>query len=192
MDTYNEKLILRNFANGDIDAFSSLFRYYYPLLMGYGLKLCQRKAIVEDTLQEFFIHIFHQREKLQAADNPKAYLFVSYRRALIQKIKEQKRFSEWSEEALAHNGMQFSAEELMIRQELTSVRTSVLAHLLNGLSPREREVIYLRYHSGLKNDAIAEVMEISYQSVLNTLQKAFGKLRQRLEKEALKSILSIS
>ena len=84
---------------------------------------------------------------------------------------------------------EFSSEELKIKQEFTAIRLALLTKLLNALSLREKEVVYLKYYSGLKTTEIAEVMEISYQSVLNTLQKAFVKLRKNIENLTISEVL---
>ena len=62
--------------------------------------------------------------------------------------------------------------------------------MINNLPPREREVIFLKYYSGLTSQEIAEVMDINYQSVGNTLQKAIYKLRKKSENKIIASILN--
>ena len=87
------------------------------------------------------------------------------------------------------SNFEFSPEEIAIEQEFTLLRTAGISEILNKLSIREREAIYLKYYSELKVSEIAEVMGISYQSVLNTLQKAFTKLRKDLESEVIMNVL---
>jgi len=84
---------------------------------------------------------------------------------------------------------EFSAEEITVKQEFMSIRADALALILNDLSVREREAIYLKYYSDLGIKEISSVMDISYQSVLNTLQKAFKKLRKTVESEVLLNVL---
>ena len=57
-------------------------------------------------------------------------------------------------------------------------KQEMLASLLNELTPRQKEIIYLRYYNGLDNEEISEVLNISYQVVHNTLYKAFKRLRE--------------
>ena len=57
-------------------------------------------------------------------------------------------------------------------------RRKNLAKMINNLSPRQRELIYLRYYNDLSPQEIADMLEISYRAVVNTLYKAMVKLRK--------------
>ena len=84
----------------------------------------------------------------------------------------------------------FSAEELMIEQEIVCFKQKSIVKLLNELSSRQKEVLYLKYYSDLSIDEIANVLEINYQSVLNLIHKGIKKLREKaLLSELLKNIV---
>ena len=97
-----------------------------------------------------------------------------------------------SEAQLFKTNFTFSSEEISIKQEIQFLCTTTLTSLINQLSPRQKEVIYLKYYSGMNSSDIAEVMDMNYQSVLNTLQKALTKLRIASENQQIKSILKKS
>ncbi|MEE9363747.1 MAG: sigma-70 family RNA polymerase sigma factor [Cellulophaga sp.] len=176
------------FLEGDTNAFSSLFKTFYPSLRSYGLKLSGNEAITEDCLHNLFIYLYDNRKKLGEVNNVKSYLFVSFRRALFLSLKKERIFIDY-DSVNANTNFEFSSEELTIKQEFTTAKSDTVSYILNKLSVREREVIYLKYYSNLKTPEIASVMEISYQSVLNTLQKAFGKLRKTIEDDMLSKVL---
>lgn len=191
MNDFSEKTIWRLFVEGDVNAFSTLFNTYYTQLHNYGLKISGNSALTEDCLQSFFVYLYDNRKNLGTIAQIKSYLFVSFRRALLKNLKKERMFTTY-EEVLEHSrAFEFSVEELMVEQEFTKIRVSTLTQLLNGLSARERESIYLKYYSGLSIREMAEVMNISYQSVLNTLQKAFTKLRGHIESHKIKQAFQI-
>ena len=177
------------FLEGDTNAFSSLFKMYYSQLHSYGLKISNNIEITEDCLQNFFIYLFENRKGIGNVSNIKAYLFVSYRRALLSYLKKERNFTDFDEKKISNLNFEFSPEELTIKQEFTSAQRSTIITILNNLSPREREVIYLKYYSAINTTEISKIMNISYQSVLNTLQKAFSKLRKTVENDMLSQIL---
>lgn len=177
------------FLEGDTNAFSSLFKMYYSPLYSYGLKISRNTAITEDCLQNFFIYLFENRKGIGNVSNIKAYLFVSYRRALLSYLKKERNFIDFDEKSTPNLNFEFSPEELTIKQEFTSAQRNTIVTILNNLSPREREVIYLKYYSVITTPEISKIMNISYQSVLNTLQKAFSKLRKTIENEMLSEVL---
>lgn len=189
MNSVPENSLWNLFLEGDKRAFSSLFKHFYPFLYSYGLKISKNEAHTQDTLQTFFIYLYEQREKLGNVNNVKSYLFVSFRRALLLKMKKERKTTELTPLGISNYGFEFSPEELAIDQEFIAAKREVITQILNKLSPREREVIYLKYYSNLPTMEIASVMDISYQSVLNTIQKAFQKLRKMVENEMLIHVL---
>ena len=189
MDSIPEKSIWYFFVGGDVNAFSALFKEYYPMLYTYGLKISGNIAVTEDCLQDFFIYLYDSKQNLGKVNNVSSYLFVSFRRAILRMLKKERKFTDYDELTADISKFEFSVEEIAIQQELTSMKRIALAGLLNSLSLREKEAVFLKYYSNLKTDQISTVMGISYQSVLNTLQKAFVKLRKASESEAIMGIL---
>ncbi|MEZ7507133.1 sigma-70 family RNA polymerase sigma factor [Flavobacterium sp. Arc2] len=53
-----------------------------------------------------------------------------------------------------------------------------LKEIINKLSPREREIVYLKYFQNFNNTEISELLDINYQTVRNILGNAIKKLRK--------------
>lgn len=189
MDTGTQKTVWYLFIEGDLNAFSTLFKEYYAMLHNYGVKISGNVFLTEDCLQDFFVYLYENRNKIGEVQNVNAYLFVSYRRAVLKALEKERVFTDYNLGTNPLNKFEFSIEELTIKQEFTDLRKAIITLILNELSPREREVIYLKYYSGIRIKDIADVMNISYQSVLNTLQKAFNKLRKASEDQKIRQVL---
>ncbi len=175
----SERQIWQAFKKGDRDALALIFTAYYPLLHHYGLQISRDSALTEDLLQDFFLYLYERRENLSDLDSPRAYLFTSFRRMLLRKLKSASQQSVALDEVSgAQPFVQFSVEELQIKGEEATFRVDILIRTLNKLPGRQREVIYLRYYNDMSLTEIAEVMSITYQGVANTLQKAFNVLRK--------------
>lgn len=188
---YNKEEVLWDlFLEGDVSAFSSIYKQYYPLLHSYGLKISNNAMTTEDCLHNFFIYLYDKRKRIKNITSVKSYLFISFRRALLIQLKKEKKFTSYDDAVALKNGFVFSMLELQTKQETLKIKSSTLLGLLNSLSTREKEAIYLKYYSNLKTKEIAEVMNIGYQSVSNTLQKAFVKLRDKSEHKAIYQILN--
>lgn len=187
-----ETSIWQLFVEGDLNAFSTLFKTHYDALHNYGLKISGNSALTEDCLQSFFVYLHDNRKNLGAVTQIRSYLFVSFRRSLFKMLKKERKFTTYDTVFENSKEFEFSAEELMVEQEFSKIKIKTLAQLLNELSTRQREVIYLKYYSALSTKEISEVMNISYQSVQNTLQKAFTKLRTHLETQAIKQVFQIN
>lgn len=189
MELHSDETIWYFFKKGESHGFSLLFKKYYPQLHVYGLKLSNNLELTEDCLQNFFIQLFENRERLGKINSLKAYLFISFKRRLVKQLQKNQNNIPISEAQLFKKNFTFSIEEISIKQEIQFLCTSTLATLINELSPRQKEAIYLKYYSGMTTNDIAEVMDMNYQSVLNTLQKALKKLRIASENQQIKTIL---
>ncbi len=179
MTEKNDIFLWEQILAGDEHAFSQLYLFYRPLLLHYGLRLCQDRALAEECMQDLFCELYFYKDQRPFIHNLKAYLFISYRRDLLRKV-QNKRKNQSISEAEGNALLAFSQEDFLIEEERTAGKREALAHLLNELTPRQREIIYLRYYNGLDNEEIAEVLNISYQVVHNTIFKAFKRLRERV------------
>ncbi len=190
MEFSPEKSLWFLFVKGDLNAFSGLFKHFYPMLHNYGVKISGNKELTEDCLQNFFVYLFENKNKLENVLNVKSYLYISFRRYLFKHIKKEKKHLSYDDLFESNKDFVFSVEEIHIQQEIFLIKNKALTTLINSLSTREREAIYLKYYSLLTTKEISEVMNITYQSVQNTLQKAFVKLRNKSESKALQHILN--
>ena len=172
--------------SGDLKAFSTLFKIYYPLLHNYGLKLSNYNTeLTEDCLQDFFLYIYNHRENLSDLNAIKPYLYVSFRRRLFRDIKKASKTMIYEDKDNFFVEINFSAEDTIIQQEIDTLKQKSLNKHLNNLPNRQKEVLYLKYYSGLNIEDIAKVLEINYQSVLNLIHKGIKKLRQDASLKAL-------
>ncbi len=192
MDVTSDESLWYFFKKGDINAFKSLFKIYYPLLYAYGVKLTNAPDLTEDCLQNLFVYLFENRANLGHIRNLKAYFFISFKRRLLKQVKKQYVRTSISEFNSFEQEIAFSPQEVAVKQEVQFLCTQTLHQLLNELPPREKEVIYLKYYCGLNTNEISEIMAIKSQSVLNILQKAMTKLRKQSENQLIAEILKKS
>jgi len=180
MEKLPDKFLWKALKEGDLNAFSVLFESYYPDLHSYGLKISKNTALTEDTLQDFFLYVFEHKQNLSDLDTIAPYLFTSYKRFLLKVMKKNNKLTRTDFPEDTFVDLQFTAEEIMTKQETTIFRNKNLSVLLNKLPSRQKEAIYLKYYSGLKASEISEIMSINYQSVINTLHKAIKSLKEEM------------
>ncbi|MDB5207457.1 MAG: polymerase, sigma-24 subunit, subfamily [Flavisolibacter sp.] len=163
------------FANGDKEAFSALFQRFYPLLFQYGNKITRDSDLLEDMIQELFLELW-----LKQGNNPvqsvKAYLLQAIKFKLYKTFRNKKMVTTNEAENYL---FELSQETLLINEEEDQERTKKICAALELLSPRQKEVIYLKIYKGLSYEEVSEIMELNYQVVRNLLcaaLKAFKKL----------------
>ncbi len=189
MEIASEEYLWYFFKNGDVNAFRTLFEKYYPPLHAYGIKISHAPELTEDCLQNFFIYLYENRADLGDVKNVKSYLFISFKRRLLKKLQGRNTRTRIGDTPILGLPVVFSLEEIAETQQVRSLCTETLHTLLNRLPPREKEVVYLKYYCEMNITEVSEVMEITYQSVLNMLQKAMKKLRKESENQLIINIL---
>ncbi len=162
---------------GDTHAFRRIHGELFEGLYDYALKLLQDSELADDAVQELFVKIWVKREVIGTLRKVKPYFFTALRRQILNQLRNLQ-LRELRIGALPKPDIDFSPEEIVVRnEEYLSLQTKITA-LLNELPKRQKEVIYLHYFEEMDYAQIAEVMGIHYQSVLNLTQKALQKLRQ--------------
>lgn len=157
----------------DSAAFECLYKTYARLLHNYGYRLITDKELVKDTVQDLFVQLWNNAPKLPAVTSVKAYLIVALRRELLRRITRQRQFvhqeTELSEE---------SVEEHLIEEQTGEMISEGLSKFIQKLPTRQREIIFLKYYSGLSTEEIASAMDLTSGSVYKLVYKALDSLKE--------------
>ena len=173
---------------GDTYAFQSIHGELFRGLYDYALKLLQDGELANDAVQELFVKIWVKRTVIGPLKKVKPYFFTALRRQVLNQLRNLQ-LRELRIGALPRPDIDFSPEEIVVRNEEYLSLQAKIAALLNELPKRQKEVIYLHYFEEMDYTQIAEIMGIHYQSVLNLTQKALQKLRSA---DLLSLLLSLS
>ncbi len=166
------------FIRGDKEAFSNLYLRYHPILLQYGTRLVNDAIEAEETIQELFCYLYEKRSDLAVVTHVKSYLFLAYRRRLLEKVTSKRNLARIKDAEVPI--MQLSQEDIIIAAEYATERKIFLSKVLDELTPNQREVIYLRYYLNMSNKEIAKMLSMKHQSILNILYRSFKKLRKVL------------
>lgn len=174
----DDVLLWKAFRSGDDRAFMTIFDRFSPAMFNYGCKIVWDREVVKDAIQELFIGIWQSRERLGDTDSIKFYLFKSLRRKL-SKIKVKSPNNPGTRNPNEGKGESSPSHEFVLIAEQASLekREKVLA-MLNLLTKRQQEALFLRYFEELNCDQIAAVMNVSKQAVYNLIHHALDELRR--------------
>ena len=172
MQAHSDDILWDSFRQGNKNALAVLFERYYEVLFQYGIKVCRDTELVNDSLQDLFIEIWQQRQPAPLL-SLQAYLIKALRYKLIRAAKK----SRLLQPDLADMPFEMSHEHFLIQSEQDHATVEALIQQLNQLSPRQREIIFLRYYQRLSYREICEIMHIEYQVARNQLSLALKKLR---------------
>lgn len=152
------------------------YRDYYPALFNYGVKFIRDDDMVKDAIQDCFYDLYLHPERLGNIKKPKNYLTGALRNLLLKQIALQKK----TEEIVEMRSFEVSVEDTIIEKENKSINSGKLHVAIESLTPKQKEVLYLRFYEGLSYDDIEKITSTNYQSIRNLLSKTLKNLREAI------------
>jgi RNA polymerase sigma factor (sigma-70 family) len=173
------------FLLSDKNALSEIFLVYHDDLFRYGLRLSRgNENMVKDCIQDLFLKLWKNRNNLSEVKSIKPYLFKALRHHIFDSLDLQKSFNPIDYDADSICEVVYSHEDFLINDQVNEELRKKVINILNQLSPRQREAIYLRYFEELDFDSISQVMNMNVQSVRNTLGRGLQAMRELFVLEA--------
>lgn len=174
-----EKALFLQISEGNEAAFEELYRLYVPRLSVFLFRLSQSRAITDELIQETFLQLWLQRDKLADVDYPKAWIFriasnitYNYLRRLMTEEKVLARAS-WLHEP----GPGDHPEDILyVHQLKRAIREAV-----SQLSPQRRKIYELSREGGMTIPEIAQQLGLSPNTVKNTLVASLQSIREYLQ-----------
>ena len=170
----------QSFKEGDKDSFKNIYFKYFHNLYEYGMRISGDKEIVKDTIHDLFVKLWNNKSNLGDVTALRAYLLVALRSTLYNNLQK---ISRKPVEELSENTpfeMVFSVESDYIKKESALADNQKLKEALELLTPRQKEVIYLRYFEEMEYAEIAAIMNITVKGVYKLTARALETLRQIL------------
>lgn len=159
--------------------YSSIFKYHFDTLYNYGVKITNDSELVKDCIQELFFRIWKNKIDLGRVSYMKSYLLVGLRRQILNDL-ELKYYHVETVKLEDHFQIEFSAEDYFIQEQFEEDQRRDIIQVLNKLTKKQREAIYLRYFEELEYPEIAEIMNINLQSAKNNVHRGLDSLRELL------------
>lgn len=174
----SDRLIWHSCKEGNKKALEAIYDKNYELLLNVGYKIIPSLAVVEDHIQDLFVHIWKNRASIDIKANMRVYLVRSLRNNLIRYIEKSRKFI--SDESLNHAAQDQSTETL---------DSDSLKNAINRLPGKQMEIVYLKYFQNFEGAEIAEIMDISVGSAYNLLSRAIANLRKAVVPLAITFVL---
>lgn len=169
-------ILWKNYKNGDLNCFAQIFKYLMPDLYSYGIALKYSPDKVKDAIQDVFFNL-HQNKNLEI--NPstlKSYLFRSLKNKLIDSDKNFYNNNSVNID-LVDFSLQFSVENYYISELEQDELNEKINQILSHLSPKQKEIIYLRFIEELPYEEISIIQKTSTHAVRCQVNRALDKIR---------------
>ena len=175
----DETLLWQQFREGPQEAFQALVQHFYRELHFYGGRFTRDSDLLKDCMQDLFLDLWTYRAKIVQTQYIRPYLYKSLRRKIHREM--MRHASVTSEDGFVFDDVsseEITAEQALIRTELSDYQTARLNALLEQLSDRQREAIHLKFYGELSNEEIADILAVNKQSVANLLHRGLRRLRE--------------
>jgi len=143
--SFSDEMLWENFKKGNELALSMIYKNHVQRLYSYGMHTSKDHDLVTDCLQELFFKLWNKRETVSSVKAVKPYLFMSFRRLLINQIIAKRKFSIPFTDKTAIFEFIPSFEHTLIEDELKAEQIKKLKKCIQSLTKKQREVIYLKF-----------------------------------------------
>lgn len=171
------ELIWDKFKDGDRNAFETIYNEFADAMFSYGIKFTRHKHLVEDAIQDTFLDIYSYKERLRKPESLEFYLYKSLKNNIIKKLKEKNRFTP-TDELIARFDLIFSLEETVPEEFEEHIK--LLKNELESLDDKKRELLFLKFTSGLTYKEIGELLDIKSDTVKKQVYRILKLLRGKL------------
>ncbi len=168
--------LLQRVKDEDERAFKEFFFALQPNIFHFLYRYTSDRDAAEDLTQETFIKFWLNKDHLDLSRSPKAYLFKIARNLALNHVTRKPPVSSISDEDSFLINLTHQPEEDYDRAFLMDD----FQRAVNMLPDRCRATFILSRYHGFEYSEIAEILEVSLQTVKNQMNKAISVLRKRL------------
>jgi len=168
--------VIRGLKNDDAQALQKLMEEYWPPLVAFAQRILSGSADPEDVVQAAFVRLWSRRAALKEEGSVKALLYTIVRNASLDELRKRTRRDKAEEGARPPSAPKTPYEDVH-GAELHRVAAAAV----DRLPDRRREVFRLVREEGLSYKDVAELLDLSSQTVANHMSLAMADLRTALK-----------
>lgn len=186
-----ERKLLEAVGVGDERSFSDLYKLYYKRLYGFLMKMTNgQESVVRDILQESFLRVWLNRDRLQEISNFQAWIYKVVSTEMLTYLKKELHAKNKVERFHSHLPHDWEEVRLNNKLEVRDLRNVIASAICE--MPKRRKLIYqMSRVEDLTPIEIASRLGISVNTVHNTITTALRQIRQRLQEAGYNVLLSV-
>lgn len=160
----------------DEKAFKQFFELYFNSLVNYAYGFVLDRSIAEDIVLELMVNLWNMGEKISEILNVQYYLYRSTKNRALNHIKQSSKFSF---EQLEDTSLDNITPEILL---ITKERAALIQHAIDSLPLRCRTVFIMIRENKMSYQEVADILEISTNTVNRHMQDALHRLYDKLIK----------
>ena len=175
----DEAILIQKAKEFDSEAWTQIYRHHYPKIYAY---LCHRLGdidLAEDIAAKVFLHAVEGIGAFTYRGfSLSSWLFRIAHNQMVDHLRRKAKVKTepLTEELLAKSGLvQEAMEEVLVREDLNLA--------LKNITEEQRQVVLLKFFSGLSNAEVARIIGKPEGAVKALQHRALASLRRILERE---------
>lgn len=172
-------LLIERLRCGDEKAFSDIYQLYAASLIGFASSKLYSLEEARDLIHDIFVYLWIEREKIKIHSSLQSYLFAITRHRIIDHIRKNIIREEYA--SVLHkltSDLENNLEKNIEAKDLGKV----IEVVVGNLPMRTKEIYQLSRNENKSISEIAEMLNLSNQTVKNQLTSALKFLRNSLSK----------
>ena len=179
----DDVVLLERIAQGDRSAFSQLYLKYQPKLVSYCARLLRDDiAQAADIVDDALFDVWRSADKFAGKSKPSTWIYSITRNKLVSWLRKT------TEITLDDEKMMLAMVDPAATPEETREQEDMkhqLIRLMNHLTDEHRDVLRLTYFEDRSVKEVAELLDISENTVKTRMFYARKRLGQMLEKAGI-------
>ena len=173
----DDVMLFRAFLAGDDDAYTAIYNKYADELFGYGIGLGFEQEILKDAIQDIFYVFYIQKKQLTEIKNLKYYLFKMLKNRLLDIYKSASMTKELNSSEINFTIKTTILDDL-IEEEESIILQNKINKLLDTLTSRQKEAVYLRFIQELEYEEIGTLLDMTPQAARKLIFRAIKRMRE--------------
>lgn len=188
LNKLNLQETVERLIKGDENSFDQLFTHFYPGLLRYARSLLSHASHeAEDIVSDVFCSLWINRENLQIRDSIASYLYRAVKNRIINHYKKNK-LNVVGIDEVAH---EVNIQKHQLPDHLMSYKqfNERIIYLVNQLPEKTRVVFMMSREEGLTYEQIAEIMDVSINTIKTHMFRAIRFLKEAFNANDYLSLL---
>ncbi len=171
----SDSILWDKLRGGDKNAFDEIFYKFITILFNYGKRYTHNDRLVEDCIQDLFTELWVKRYKLGSTTQIKPYLLVSIKRRILRQLSKERKNLNFDQISEFH--LEYSVEDKIIQESNITGNINLLNRTLEKLTPKQKEVIHLKFFEQLSYAEIAHIMKVDVKAIYKLMARAIGSIK---------------
>lgn len=178
-DLTAEKLLLKEISDGSNVAFSKMFNLYRVKIFSFVDSFIHSKADAEEIVQETFLVIWQNRDRLLSIEHPRNYIYTIARNKTYDYLAKASRTEKTINNAWINSTVSLNNIDDQINFKES---TMLINRVLQTLSTQKQEIFNLSRNQHMSHEEIAETVGLSKSRVKNVIVEVLKHLKYHITK----------